>query len=150
MVFTNERVTAITGEGKVEKVLCENRKMKADLVVLSTGIRPNTAWLSDSGLNMVKGTLLTDFHGRTNDPAIWAVGDCAMVHNLITGAPAWSPMGSTANIAGRSAALNLAGARASTMACWVPRVQAARPQRRPHRYERGPGRCPPALTPRAW
>ena len=63
MAFTGERVTAITGEGKVEKVLCENRKMKADLVVLSTGIRPNTAWLSDSGLDMVKGTLLTDLHG---------------------------------------------------------------------------------------
>lgn len=132
MVFTNEQVTAITGEGKVEKVLCENRKIKADLVVLSTGIRPNTAWLSDSGLNMVKGTLLTDFHGRTNDPAIWAVGDCAMVHNLITGAPAWSPMGSTANLAGRSAALNLAGGESEyygvlgTAVCKLPGLNAGR------------------------
>lgn len=132
MAFTGERVTAITGEGKVEKVLCENRKMKADLVVLSTGIRPNTAWLSDSGLDMVKGTLLTDFHGQTNDPAIWAVGDCAMVHNLITGAPAWSPMGSTANIAGRSAAVNLAGGESEyhgvlgTAVCKLPGLNAGR------------------------
>ena len=132
MAFTGERVTAITGEGKVEKVLCENRKMKADLVVLSTGIRPNTAWLSDSGLDMVKGTLLTDLHGQTNDPAIWAVGDCAMVHNLITGAPAWSPMGSTANIAGRSAAVNLAGDESEyqgvlgTAVCKLPGLNAGR------------------------
>lgn len=132
MAFTGERVTAITGEGKVEKVLCENRKMKADLVVLSTGIRPNTAWLSDSGLDMVKGTLLTDLHGQTNDPAIWAVGDCAMVHNLITGAPAWSPMGSTANIAGRSAAVNLAGGESEyqgvlgTAVCKLPGLNAGR------------------------
>ena len=132
MAFTGERVTAITGEGKVEKVLCENRKMKADLVVLSTGIRPNTAWLSDSGLDMVKGTLLTDFHGQTNDPAIWAVGDCAMVHNLITGAPALSPMGSTANIAGRSAAVNLAGGESEyhgvlgTAVCKLPGLNAGR------------------------
>lgn len=132
MVFTNERVTAITGEEKVEKVLCENRKMKADLVVLSTGIRPNTKWLMDSGLDMVKGTLLTDLHGRTNDPAIWAVGDCAMVHNLITGAPAWSPMGSTANIAGRSAAVNLAGGESEylgvlgTAVCKLPGLNAGR------------------------
>lgn len=132
MVFTNERVTAITGEEKVERVLCENRKMKADLVVLSTGIRPNTAWLSDSGLDMVKGTLLTDLHGQTNDPAIWAVGDCAMVHNLITGAPAWSPMGSTANIAGRSAAVNLAGGESEyhgvlgTAVCKLPGLNAGR------------------------
>lgn len=132
MAFTGERVTAITGEGKVEKVLCEDRKMKADLVVLSTGIRPNTAWLADSGLDMVKGTLLTDFHGQTNDPAIWAVGDCAMVHNLITGAPAWSPMGSTANIAGRSAAVNLAGGESEyqgvlgTAVCKLPGLNAGR------------------------
>ena len=132
MVFTNERVTAITGEEKVEKVLCENRKMKADLVVLSTGIRPNTKWLMDSGLDMVKGTLLTDLHGQTNDPAIWAVGDCAMVHNLITGAPAWSPMGSTANIAGRSAAVNLAGGESEylgvlgTAVCKLPGLNAGR------------------------
>ena len=132
MAFTGERVTAITGEGKVEKVLCENRKMKADLVVLSTGIRPNTAWLADSGLDMVKGTLLTDLHGQTNDPAIWAVGDCAMVHNLITGAPAWSPMGSTANIAGRSAAVNLAGGESEyqgvlgTAVCKLPGLNAGR------------------------
>lgn len=132
MAFTGERVTAITGEGKVEKVLCEDRKMKADLVVLSTGIRPNTAWLSDSGLDMVKGTLLTDLHGQTNDPAIWAVGDCAMVHNLITGAPAWSPMGSTANIAGRSAAVNLAGGESEyhgvlgTAVCKLPGLNAGR------------------------
>ena len=132
MVFTNERVTAITGEGKVEKVLCESRKMKADLVVLSTGIRPNTAWLADSGLDMVKGTLLTDFHGRTSDPAVWAVGDCAMVHNLIIGAPAWSPMGSTANIAGRSAAVNLAGGESQyqgvlgTAVCKLPGLNAGR------------------------
>ena len=132
MAFTGERVTAITGEGKVEKVLCENRKVKADLVVLSTGIRPNTAWLADSGLDMVKGTLLTDLHGQTNDPAIWAVGDCAMVHNLITGAPAWSPMGSTANIAGRSAAVNLAGGESEyhgvlgTAVCKLPGLNAGR------------------------
>lgn len=132
MVFTNETVTALVGEERVEKVQCENRKIKTDLVVLSTGIRPNTAWLGDCGLEMVRGTLLTDRHGRTSDPAIWAVGDCAMVHNRITGEAAWSPMGSTANLAGRSAAQNLAGEEREypgvlgTAVCRLPELNAGR------------------------
>lgn len=108
-VLTGTKVTALTGEGRVEKVLCGERKIKADLVVLSAGIRPNTAWLADTGLDMIKGTLVTDRRGRTDDPDIWAVGDCAMVHSALTGEKAWSPMGSTANLAGRSAAQNIAG-----------------------------------------
>ena len=42
--------------------------------MLSTGIRPNTKWLMDSGLDMVKGTLLTDLHGRTmtRPSGLWA------------------------------------------------------------------------------
>ena len=58
---------------------------------------------------MVKGTLLTNEAGQTNDPDIYAAGDCAMVRSAITGKPAWSPMGSTANINGRIIAQNIAG-----------------------------------------
>ena len=132
MVFTGEKVNALVGEERVERVQCESRKMKTDLVVLSTGIRPNTAWLQDSGLEMFKGTLLTDLHGRTNDESIWALGDCAMVHNLITGESAWSPMGSTANIAARSAAKNMAGAECDylgvlgTAVCHLPELNVGR------------------------
>ena len=42
-------------------------------------------------------------------PDIYAVGDCALVTNRITGQRQWSAMGSTANIAGRLAAVRLAG-----------------------------------------
>ena len=58
---------------------------------------------------MFKGTLLTNELGQTNDPDIYAVGDCAMVRNAITGKAAWSPMGSTANIEGRMIAENISG-----------------------------------------
>ena len=46
---------------------------------------------------------------RTNDPDVYAAGDCVTVVNRITGAPAWSPMGSSANIEGRIIAKNIAG-----------------------------------------
>lgn len=132
MVFTSCKLEAIEGDGKVEKVITDSRKFKADLVVMSVGIRPNTEFLQDTGLEMVKGTLVTDEHCLTNDENIYAVGDCAMVHNAITGAPAWSPMGSTANIAGRLTARRINGEDVSyrgvlgTAVCHLPNMDAGR------------------------
>lgn len=131
-VVTGVTVTAIEGNGKVEKVLTSKKAYKADLVVLSAGIRPNTAFLNDTGLEMVKGTILTNEYGETNLPDIYAAGDCAMVHNAITGKPAWSPMGSTANIAGRIIAQNMMGAKISyrgtlgTAVCKMPGINVGR------------------------
>ena len=109
-VVTGITVTGIEGDGKVEKVITSKRAYKADLVVLSAGIRPNTAFLEGSGIEMFKGTILTNAQGETNIPDIYAAGDCAMVHNALTEKAAWSPMGSTANIAGRMIAQNILGA----------------------------------------
>ncbi len=109
MCFTGTGLEEILGEEKVEKVKTSRRAMKADACILAMGIRPNTEFLQDAGLEMFKGALLTNQALQTNDPDIYAVGDCAMVTNRITGKPQWSPMGSTANIAGRAAAQHLAG-----------------------------------------
>lgn len=131
-VVTGVAVTAIEGNGKVEKVVTSKKAYKADLVVLSAGIRPNTAFLKDTGLEMFKGTILTNEYGETNLPDIYAAGDCAMVHNAITGKAAWSPMGSTANIAGRVIAQNMMGAKISyrgtlgTAVCKLPGINVGR------------------------
>ena len=133
-VVTGVRVTGLEGEGgKVKKVLTDRKAYKADLVVLSAGIRPNTAFLDGTGLEMVKGTLLTNEAGQTNDPDIYAAGDCAMVHSAITGKPAWSPMGSTANINGRIIAQNIMGKELryrgslGTAVCQLPGLNVGRP-----------------------
>lgn len=109
MPFTGVALEGIAGVGKVEKVLTSRRPMKADAVLLAMGFRPNTEFLAQSGLEMFKGTLLVDGDMCTNDPDIYAVGDCALVTNRITGTRQWSAMGSTANITGRLAATRLAG-----------------------------------------
>ena len=74
--------------------------LPADLVILSIGIRPNTAWLESSGVELDRGCVVVDEFGATNLPDVYAAGDCAEVTNAITGRPFWSAMGSTANIAG--------------------------------------------------
>lgn len=109
MPFTGVALEGIRGSGKVEKVLTSRRPMKADAVVLAMGFRPNTEFLADTGLEMFKGTLLVDEHMQTNDPDIYAAGDCALVTNRLTGKRQWSAMGSTANISGRLAAMHMAG-----------------------------------------
>ena len=114
MAMTNTRLEGVEGTDAVEKVKTSKRAMKADALVMCLGIRANTEFLKDIGLEMAPNhTILVDEFLRTNDQDIYAVGDCAMVVNRITGKRAWSPMGSSANIEGRIAAQNLAGATLS-------------------------------------
>ncbi|MBD5162782.1 MAG: FAD-dependent oxidoreductase [Oscillibacter sp.] len=109
MPMTGVALEGVEGDGRVEKVLTSKRGLKADALVLAIGIRPNTGFLEGSGIEMFKGAILTDQYLRTNVPDVYAAGDCAMVSNRQTGKPAWSPMGSTANIAGRILAKDVAG-----------------------------------------
>lgn len=113
-VLTSTSVSEILGsdnasENSVSAVLTTSGKIQADMVILSAGIRPNTAFLEGSGIELFKGTVLTDEHLATNIPDIYAIGDCAMVTNRITGNRQWSPMGSSANLEGRTLAQILTG-----------------------------------------
>ena len=108
-VMTGTALKSLEGSLRVEAVHTSGGRIPADLVILAVGIRPATGFLKDSGLEMFKGTILTNAYHETNLKDIYAVGDCAQVHNRITGQGQWSAMGSTANIAGRNLALHLAG-----------------------------------------
>lgn len=111
MTFTETKLEAILGEGKVEKMQTNKRAMKADAIILTVGIRANTAFLADTGIELMPNkTIKVNEFLETNKEDIYAVGDCATVINRLTQEPAWSPMGSTANIAGRIAAKNINGA----------------------------------------
>lgn len=108
-VLTSASLQGIEGGSKAERVLTDNGPLAADLVILAIGVRPATSFLADSGLEMFKGTILVDSRMKTNLPDVYAVGDCAMVKNALTGQPQWSAMGSTANLAARAMAKSLNG-----------------------------------------
>ncbi len=108
-VLTSTSLSGIEGNGKAEKVLTDNGPLAADLVILAIGVRPATAFLADSGLEMFKGTIFVDSHMKTNLPDVYAAGDCAMVKNALTGQSQWSAMGSTANLAARAMAKSMNG-----------------------------------------
>lgn len=108
-ILTGTGLKSITGTDKATGITTDRGAIPADMVVMAIGIRPATGFLQDSGLDMFKGTIRVDERQQTNLPDVYAVGDCAMVHNALTGAPQWSAMGSTANITGRCLARNLSG-----------------------------------------
>lgn len=131
--MTGTRFEGVIGDGKVEKVQTDKRAIKADAVVLSIGIRANTAFLADTGIELAPNkTVIVNDHMQTSDPDIYAVGDCAMVTNRITKKAAWSPMGSTANITGRMAAKNITGKDVAyhgamgTAVCQLPELNAGK------------------------
>ncbi|MDE7286898.1 MAG: FAD-dependent oxidoreductase, partial [Lachnospiraceae bacterium] len=90
-------------------VTTESGVLPADVVILAIGVRPATGFLADSGIEMVKGAIVVDEELKTNLPDVYAVGDCALVRNSMTGQQQWSAMGSTANLAARAMAKKLFG-----------------------------------------
>lgn len=110
MVLTGERLTSIEGDEKVSKVRTDKRAMKADMIVMSVGIRANSNIAETCGLELeANKTIKVNEYMQTNDGNIYAVGDCVTVKNILSGKPAWSPMGSSANKEGRCLAKTLAG-----------------------------------------
>ena len=116
-IRTGMALQKISGTDRAEGVVTDGGSVSADVVVLAMGVRPATDFLADSGVEMFKGTILVDEYQKTNLPHIYAVGDCAMVTNRITGKRQWSAMGSTANITGRCLAKNITGKTARYAGC---------------------------------
>ena len=116
-IMTGTSVQALEGGEEVQGVRTNAGTVPADLVILCIGVRPATAFLEGSGIEMMKGTILVDEYQQTNVEDIYAAGDCAEVKNRITGARQWSAMGSTANLTGRCLAKTLAGEKTPYAGC---------------------------------
>ncbi|MCR4431669.1 MAG: FAD-dependent oxidoreductase [Tepidanaerobacteraceae bacterium] len=108
-IYTSEKAVSIEGQdGSAVALITDKRKIDAEMVILSVGVKPNTQLAADAGIELgVKGSIKVNENMETSIHDIYAVGDCAENINLVTGKPAWFPMGSTANKMGRVAALNL-------------------------------------------
>lgn len=110
-VITGTRAEEIMGEDHVMGVKTSAGLLRCDMLIMAAGIRPNTDFLQGSGLEMFKGTIIVDKTMKTSLDDVYAAGDCVMVTNRITGKPQWSPMGSSANMEGRTLAQILTGAK---------------------------------------
>ena len=106
-VHLGSRASGVTGGARVTGVrLADGRHVAGDLVVLACGIRPVTGLARDAGLAVDRGVLVDD-ELRTDDPAVFAVGECAQHRGSVYGlvAPAWEQAAVLADVlTGRPAA----------------------------------------------
>ncbi|MFO1083412.1 MAG: FAD-dependent oxidoreductase [Reyranellaceae bacterium] len=79
-VHTGVAVQGFEGEGRVERVACETMRIAADLVVVGVGALPNIELAKGAGLATTNG-IDVDARCRTEDPAIYAIGDCTNQHH---------------------------------------------------------------------
>ncbi len=110
-VITGEKVVEFKGDGKVTAVVTDKgTEIPAEIVVWSVGVRPCLDFAKTCGVKIgATGAIEVNKKMQTSVPDIYAAGDCAESVNILTGKPAWIPLGSTANKMGRVAALNICG-----------------------------------------
>ena len=109
-VRLGEKVERLEGNGKVERAVTTKGTLDVDLVIVAVGTEPNSDLARAAGLDISpKGAIVVNSKMQTSDPDIYAGGDCVEVTNLMTGKPAYYPLGSMANRQGRIIGSNLAG-----------------------------------------
>ena len=91
-------------------VLLQNGEITADMIIMSVGVRPETAIAKDCGIELnPRGSIIVNSKMQTGIPNIYAVGDAVEVEDFITNKPAFIPLAGPANKQGRIAADNIAG-----------------------------------------
>jgi len=108
-------VSVLTGVSAFEitnssVVLSDGTEIKADMVLVSTGVRPNTELAAAVGIDLgASGAIRVNTKMETNLPDIYACGDCTQQFHVVTGKPVYRPLGSTANKTGRIAGDSMTG-----------------------------------------
>ena len=106
-------VKAFEPEGnRTAVVLQSGKRISADMVILSIGVKPNNTLAREAGLEIgVTGGIKVNEYLQTSDPNIYALGDAVEVTDYISGNPALIPLAGPANKQGRIVANNIAGRR---------------------------------------
>jgi nitrite reductase (NADH) large subunit len=82
----NLRAEALAPRPRVRLVrFKDGREIRADLVVMAAGIRPNTTLAESMGLHCHRGVVVNDTLQTTTDPRIYAVGECAAHRGIAYG-----------------------------------------------------------------
>jgi len=106
-------VKAFEPEGdRTVVVLQSGKRIPADMVILSIGVKPNNILAREAGLEIgITGGIKVNEYLQTSDPDIYALGDAVEVTDYVSGNPALIPLAGPANKQGRIVANNIAGRR---------------------------------------
>lgn len=106
-VITNNSAAIIETD---HVVLLSGEELAADIIIIATGVRPNTELAKNINIEMgPTGAIKVNNKMQTNIQDIYACGDCIEQYQLVTGKPVYRPLGSTANKTGRIAGDSITG-----------------------------------------
>ena len=108
-VMTSNQVKSIEGSGKVSGVKLSNGEtLPADLVIIGIGAVPNIELAEKMGLKVdPRAGIAVNEYLQTEDPDVYAAGDCASKFSVITGKPSGIRLASVACSEAMIAAGNL-------------------------------------------
>lgn len=96
-------------EEEIEVELSEGI-LKADMVLLSVGVRPDTALAKEASLRVnERGAIIVNEFMQTSNPHIYGLGDAVQIQNYVTKAEGYIPLAGPANKQGRIAADHICG-----------------------------------------
>ncbi|MGB9498820.1 MAG: NAD(P)/FAD-dependent oxidoreductase [Dissulfuribacterales bacterium] len=107
-IITGTKIEEILGEDTVTAVrLSDGRELKADIVLVGVGVKPNTNFAEKAGLDVNQGEIVVDSSMKTSDENIFACGDCATKRSFFTKKPSGLRLASIAAIEARIAGANV-------------------------------------------
>ena len=108
-IILNQGVESIV-EGKELFIKLENNTIKADMIILCIGVRPESILAKEAGLGVNdRGYILVNEKMCSTDENIYALGDAVLLKNMITGKSAPLALAGPANRQARIVANNIMG-----------------------------------------
>jgi nitrite reductase (NADH) large subunit len=86
-IHLNKNTSSITGLEHITGLdFSDHTHLAVDMLVISAGIKPRDELARDCGIEVgARGGIIVDQHMQTNDPSIFAIGECALFEEMIYG-----------------------------------------------------------------
>ncbi|MBS7387144.1 MAG: FAD-dependent oxidoreductase [Eubacteriales bacterium] len=95
-------------DGRLTAIMQNGQSFTADTIAICVGVRMNTGFVRNSGINMNRG-IIVDSRMRTNCEGIYAAGDCCEAADIQSGTPRNIGVWFNANKQGLVAGNNMSG-----------------------------------------
>lgn len=106
-VLLNSKIKNIEFGKEITLNTC-TKQITTDIVILATGIRPNSILAKEANLELgINEAIVVNEYMQTSNPDIYAVGDVVQTNEYITKSKALIPLAGPANKQGRVAADNI-------------------------------------------
>lgn len=96
-----------TGRDNQVVVVTQNKRFPVDMVILSTGVAPNTHLVANQLKHFSNGAILVNRYMQSSDSDVFAAGDCATVYFNPLEKQAYMPLATNAERMGKLIGINI-------------------------------------------